>query len=67
MIINTSSPGWLQFYFDGELQEIGEKGKETTKLEAVTFPSKTDPKFGAYRGEKVEIDTFVYLVQIDVE
>jgi hypothetical protein len=33
-------------------------------LTANTFPGRADPKFGAYRGEEIDIDTFVYNVQI---
>ena len=33
-------------------------------MSAKTFPGRADPKFGAYRGEAVEIDTYVYDVKI---
>lgn len=31
------------------------------------FPKQSEPKFGAYRGEAVEINTWVYGVQISNE
>ena len=62
IVINTSTPGWVELYFDGNQQTFSTSG--TTRLTATTFPGKTEPKFGAYRGEIVGIDTYVYRVQI---
>lgn len=62
IIINTSSPGWVRLYWDGALQHLGPKG--TTNLTATTFPGRADPKFGAYRGEAVGIDTYAYEIKI---
>jgi hypothetical protein len=63
IVINTTQPeGWVQLYWDGKLQTFTSNGK--TKLGAKTFPGRADPKFGAYRGEAVAIDTYVYAIQI---
>ncbi|KAJ5813240.1 Concanavalin A-like lectin/glucanase subgroup [Penicillium robsamsonii] len=62
IVINTASPGWVELYFDGKKQTFSTSG--TTRLAANTFPGRTEPKFGAYRGEAVGIDTYVYRVQI---
>jgi hypothetical protein len=61
IVINTSTPGWVQLYWGGKLQTFNSK---TTNLTATTFPGRADPKFGAYRGEAVGIDTYVYEIQI---
>lgn len=63
IIINTATPGSVQLYWGGEAQELGED--KETELEATTFPGQADPKFGAYRGEENDIDTFVYLVKVE--
>ncbi|KAL1970422.1 hypothetical protein VTN77DRAFT_5583 [Rasamsonia byssochlamydoides] len=63
IVINTAQPeGWVQLYWNGELQKFSSNGK--TNLTATTFPGRADPKFGAYRGEAVAIDTYVYEIQI---
>lgn len=62
IVINTSTPGWVQLYWGGKLQTFTTMGG--TNLTATTFPGRADPKFGAYRGEAVVIDTYVYAVQI---
>ncbi|KAE8386698.1 hypothetical protein BDV23DRAFT_187006 [Aspergillus alliaceus] len=61
IVINTSRPGWVELYFDGEQQKFN---SGSTRLNANTFPGRAEPKFGAYRGEAVQIDTYVYNVQI---
>ncbi|OOO05226.1 Polysaccharide lyase [Aspergillus oryzae] len=61
LVINTSRPGWVELYFDGEQQTLS---SGSTRLKANTFPGQADPKFGAYRGEEVQIDTYVYNIQI---
>ncbi|KAF7590819.1 hypothetical protein BBP40_002341 [Aspergillus hancockii] len=61
IVINTSRPGWVEFYFDGEQQTFN---SGTTKLKANTFPGRAEPKFGAYRGEVAQIDTYVYNIQV---
>ncbi|KAF2444202.1 hypothetical protein P171DRAFT_485664 [Karstenula rhodostoma CBS 690.94] len=60
--INTASPGWVELYIDGKQQVFGDE--RVKRLTANTFPGRADPKFGAYRGEEIDIDTFVYDVQI---
>ncbi|RHZ43461.1 uncharacterized protein CDV56_102436 [Aspergillus thermomutatus] len=62
LVINTATPGWVELYFDGEKQTFSTTG--TTRLPATTFPGRAEPKFGAYRGEAVGIDTYVYRIQI---
>lgn len=66
IVINTSSPGWVQLYWNGDLQGFDSIGGKTN-LTATTFPGRADPKFGAYRGEEVGIDTYVYKIQIGTE
>ncbi|KAL1602710.1 hypothetical protein SLS60_006131 [Paraconiothyrium brasiliense] len=61
--ISTGSPGWVELYVDGKQQRLGD-GEGVKRLTANTFPGRADPKFGAYRGEEIDIDTFVYDVQI---
>ncbi|RAH69871.1 uncharacterized protein BO66DRAFT_323869 [Aspergillus aculeatinus CBS 121060] len=63
MVIHTGRPGWVEFYFEGEQQTLGTAGGGT-RLTANTWTGRTEPKFGAYRGETVAIDTYVYQVQI---
>ncbi|RAL04509.1 uncharacterized protein BO80DRAFT_202315 [Aspergillus ibericus CBS 121593] len=65
IVIHTGKPGWVEFYFDGEKQTFSTS--RSTRLEANTWTGQTEPKFGAYRGEEVEIDTYVYDVQIGTE
>ncbi|KAF9886525.1 hypothetical protein FE257_011432 [Aspergillus nanangensis] len=65
LVINTSDDGWVELYWDGEKQEFDTTGE--TRLSATTFPGQAEPKFGAYRGEEVEIDTYVYAIQIGTE
>lgn len=62
IVINTSSPGWVELYFDGKRQKLG--SNQVFQFPATTFPGRSDPKFGAYRGEAVAINTYVYRVQI---
>ncbi|RAL10947.1 uncharacterized protein BO97DRAFT_471270 [Aspergillus homomorphus CBS 101889] len=63
LVIHTGKPGWVEFYFDGEQQGFSTAGG-ATRLTANTWTGRTEPKFGAYRGEAVQIDTYVYEVQI---
>ncbi|OOF89868.1 hypothetical protein ASPCADRAFT_135635 [Aspergillus carbonarius ITEM 5010] len=65
IVIHTGKPGWVEFYFDGEKQTFSTSG--STRLEANTWTGETEPKFGAYRGEAVEINTYVYNIQIGTE
>ncbi|KAJ5357092.1 Concanavalin A-like lectin/glucanase subgroup [Penicillium concentricum] len=62
IVINTASPGWVELYFDGKMQTFSTSG--TTRLAANTFPGRTEPKFGIYRGEVAGIDSYVYRIQI---
>lgn len=62
IVINTASPGWVELYWQGKQQTFTTSG--TTKLQATTFPGRAEPKFGAYRGEAVEINTYIYRIQI---
>ncbi|OJK02000.1 hypothetical protein ASPACDRAFT_58383 [Aspergillus aculeatus ATCC 16872] len=65
LVIHTGQPGWVEFYFQGEQQTLGAAG--ATRLSANTWTGRTEPKFGAYRGEAVAVDTYVYRVQIGTE
>lgn len=62
IVINTGSPGWVELYWQGQQQTFTTSG--TTKVQATTFPGRTEPKFGSYRGEVVGIDTYIYRIQI---
>ncbi|PYI28162.1 hypothetical protein BP00DRAFT_403529 [Aspergillus indologenus CBS 114.80] len=67
VVIHTGRPGWVEFYFDGEPQTLGDAAAAATRLAANTWTGRTEPKFGAYRGEAVAVDTYVYRVQIGTE
>ena len=62
--VNTATPGWVELYWNGTQQVWNNDEK---RLSATTFPGRADPKFGAYRGEEVDIDAWVYRVQIGTE
>lgn len=40
---------------------------KTDTLDSNTFPRRGDPRFGAYRGKVLEIDAYVYQLQIETE
>ncbi|KAI0183112.1 hypothetical protein EV127DRAFT_517215 [Xylaria flabelliformis] len=61
-ILAKSSGGHVRLWWDGNPATFTTTG--TTILEANTFPGRSDPKFGAYGGQTVEVDTYVYQVQI---
>ncbi|KAI8950692.1 hypothetical protein F4801DRAFT_602108 [Xylaria longipes] len=61
-ILAKSSGGHVRLWWDGNPATFTTTG--TMILEGNTFPGRSDPKFGAYRGESVEIDTYIYQVQI---
>ncbi|EAS32157.3 uncharacterized protein CIMG_03181 [Coccidioides immitis RS] len=63
IVMRTGSPGWVQFSWNGKAQKLGKSQK--TKYPAITFPGRSDPKFGAYGGAEIDIDTYVYRAQID--
>ncbi|PYH95517.1 hypothetical protein BO71DRAFT_351226 [Aspergillus ellipticus CBS 707.79] len=65
IVIHTGKPGWVEFYFDGEQQTF--TTSKSTRLQANTWEGRNEPKFGAYRGEAVEINTYVYNIQIGTE
>jgi len=52
----------VELYFDGRKQSLG--SDKVHQLPATTFPGRAEPKFGAYRGEEVEINTSVYRIQV---
>ncbi|KAA8902929.1 hypothetical protein FN846DRAFT_814114 [Sphaerosporella brunnea] len=61
LVINTASTGYIEIYFDGVQQKF-DNGQ--TKVTGQFFTGQADPKFGAYRGEAVAVDTYIYQVQI---
>ncbi|KAK2795963.1 hypothetical protein FQN50_009668 [Emmonsiellopsis sp. PD_5] len=63
IVINTSTPGWVEFTWNGKAQELGDKRQK--RLSATTFPGRAEPKFGAYRGEDSDIDVYVYVIRIE--
>ncbi|KAM5462575.1 hypothetical protein MauCBS54593_007931 [Microsporum audouinii] len=62
-LINTNTPGWVKFSWNGEVQKLGPQGD--TQFAATTFPGRADPKFGAYLADNVDIDFYVYRVLIE--
>src|SRR5438270_13814020 len=65
IVINTSkSNGFVQLYWNGDRATFKDNGKTTQTLEGIFFSGQADPKFGAYRGEAVDIDTYIYQIQI---
>ncbi|KAF3932205.1 hypothetical protein ABW20_dc0109655 [Dactylellina cionopaga] len=65
IVINTSrTNGFVQLYWGGARQTLDDDGKPTTTLKGVFWAGQSDPKFGAYRGEETEIDTYIYKIQI---
>ncbi|KAK6522849.1 hypothetical protein TWF281_002280 [Arthrobotrys megalospora] len=65
IVINTSrTNGFVQLYWEGARATLDDNGTPTTTLKGVFWAGQSDPKFGAYRGEETEIDTYIYKVQI---
>ncbi|KAF2807146.1 uncharacterized protein BDZ99DRAFT_447429 [Mytilinidion resinicola] len=65
MAIHTGTPGgedgWAQLYWDGKPQKMLDG---THFINGTMVSSQADPKFGAYRAEEFEMDTYVYSVKI---
>lgn len=64
-ILARSSGGHVKLYWNGE-QVTFSTNKEKT-LTGNMFPGRSDPKFGIYRGEDVETDSYVYRFQVGTE
>lgn len=61
-ILAKTDSGHVRLWWNGEPVTFTSSGSK-----AVTgnmFPGRSDPKFGTYGGEGMDIDTFVYQVQI---
>ena len=61
-ILAKASGGHAKLWWNGNPATF-----TTTKTDTITgnmFPGNSSPKFGAYRGEEVTIDTYIYKVQI---
>lgn len=63
-ILAKKSGGHVKLYLNGEQQKLANGDKVLT---GNMFPGRSDPKIGIYRGEQVETDSFVYLLQIGTE
>lgn len=61
-ILAKSSGGHVKLWWGGEPVTFSTSG--TNVVEGNMFPGRSDPKFGAYRGEGVVVDAYVYQVQI---
>ena len=61
-ILAKSSGGHVRLWWDGSAVKFSTTG--TTTVQGNMFPGRSDPKFGAYRGEGVVVDSYVYQVQI---
>ncbi|EGE07835.1 hypothetical protein TEQG_06768 [Trichophyton equinum CBS 127.97] len=61
-LINTGTPGWVEFSWNGQVQKLGPQGE--ARFAATTFPGRSDPKFGAYLADNVDVDFYVYRVLI---
>ncbi|KAJ8130913.1 hypothetical protein O1611_g2710 [Lasiodiplodia mahajangana] len=61
-ILAKKSGGHVRLWWDGKPATFSTTG--TTLLEGNTFPGRSDPKFGAYGGQAVEVNTYIYQVQI---
>eukprot|EP01034_Spumella_vulgaris_P036628 gene36628-45178_t len=44
-----------------------DSNKGSTIVKGNMFPGESSPKWGAYRGEEVEINTWIYDVQVGLE
>ncbi|KAI6083764.1 hypothetical protein F4821DRAFT_244200 [Hypoxylon rubiginosum] len=61
-ILAKAKDGHVKLWFDGKPVTF-----DTTKSPILTgnmFPGQSDPKFGIYGGEDVQVDSYVYQVQI---
>ncbi|GME59176.1 hypothetical protein GGR51DRAFT_503670 [Neofusicoccum parvum] len=58
----AASGGYARLWWNG--QPVTFATTKTATVSGNMFPGRSDPKFGAYRGEAVEVDTYVYQVQI---
>lgn len=61
-ILAKSSGGHVRLWWNGNPVTFTTTG--STTLAGNMFPGRSDPKFGAYRGETMDVDTYVYQVQI---
>lgn len=64
-ILAKSSGGHVKLYWNGE-QVTFSTNKEKI-LTGNMFPGRSDPKIGIYRGEDVEMDSYVYQFQVGTE
>ncbi|KAK0706310.1 hypothetical protein B0T26DRAFT_837247 [Lasiosphaeria miniovina] len=61
-ILAKSTDGHARVWLNGE--PVTFTTTKSTTLKGNMFPGRSDPKVGAYRGEDVEVNTFVYQLQI---
>ncbi|KAI5927366.1 hypothetical protein F4810DRAFT_650625 [Camillea tinctor] len=61
-ILAKADDGHVKLWFDGKPATFATS--KSTTLTGNMFPGQSDPKFGAYGGQDVVVDTYVYEVQI---
>jgi hypothetical protein len=63
-ILAKSAGGYVKLFWDGEQVVFSKNRKMVT---GNMFPGRSDPKIGIYRGEEVEVDSWVYRFQVGTE
>jgi hypothetical protein len=63
-ILAKSAGGYVKLFWNGEQVVFG-TGKKM--LTGNMFPGRSEPKIGIYRGEEVEVDSWVYRFQVGAE
>lgn len=61
-ILAKKSGGHVRVWLNGK--PVTFTTTKSTILKGNMFPGRSDPKVGAYRGEEVKVDTYVYQLQI---
>jgi hypothetical protein len=64
-ILAKSAGGYVKLFWDGEQVMFSKNGQKM--LTGNMFPGRSDPKIGIYRGEEVEVDSWVYQFQVGME
>jgi hypothetical protein len=64
-IFTNAKTGTARFWLNGQpVTMTADSGKGTQVVKGNMFPGDPSPKWGAYRGEEVEINTWIYDVQV---
>jgi hypothetical protein len=64
-ILAKSSGGHVKLYWNGKQVTFSTNGEKV--LTGNMFPGRSDPKIGIYRGEELEVNSFVYQFQVGTE